>query len=37
MNQGVSAGDIDSHSREQELRADTLGAEYLAHYRYKSI
>ena len=33
----MSAGDIDSYSREQELRADTLGAEYLAHNCYKPI
>jgi predicted Zn-dependent protease len=32
--QGVAAGYIASYSREQELQADTLGAEYLARNRY---
>ena len=32
--QGVAAGYIASYSREQELLADTLGAEYLARNRY---
>ena len=32
--QGVAAGYIANYSREQELQADTLGAEYLARNRY---
>lgn len=32
--QGVAAGYIASYSREQELQADTLGAEYLARNHY---
>jgi predicted Zn-dependent protease len=32
--QGVAAGYIAKYSREQELQADTLGAEYLARNRY---
>lgn len=32
--QGVASGYIASYSREQELQADTLGAEYLARNRY---
>ena len=32
--QGVAAGYVAKYSREQELQADTLGAEYLARTRY---
>lgn len=32
--QGVAAGYVASYSRDQELQADTLGAEYLARSRY---
>ncbi len=32
--QGVAAGYVAKYSREQELQADTLGAEYLARNRY---
>ncbi len=32
--QGVAAGYIANYSRDQELQADTLGAEYLARNRY---
>ena len=32
--QGVAAGYVARYSREQELQADTLGAEYLARNRY---
>jgi predicted Zn-dependent protease len=32
--QGVASGYIANYSREQELQADTLGAEYLARNRY---
>ena len=34
MSQGVAAGWLASYSREQELQADQLGAEYLARNRY---
>lgn len=34
VSQGVAAGYIASYSREQELQADRLGAEYLAATRY---
>lgn len=34
VSQGVAAGAIASYSREQELQADRLGAEYLARTRY---
>lgn len=34
VSQGVAAGYIASYSREQELQADRLGAEYLARNRY---
>ncbi len=34
VSQGVAAGYIASYSREQELQADQLGAEYLARNRY---
>ncbi len=34
MAQGVAAGYVATYSREQELQADTLGAEYLARTRY---
>jgi len=34
MAQGVAAGYVAKYSREQELQADTLGAEYLARTRY---
>ncbi len=34
MSQSVAAGAIASYSREQELQADRLGAEYLARSRY---
>ncbi|RPH61174.1 MAG: peptidase, partial [Burkholderiales bacterium] len=34
LSQGVAAGYIASYSREQELEADRLGAEYLARNRY---
>lgn len=34
VSQGVAAGYIASYSREQELQADQLGAEYLARSRY---
>lgn len=34
VSQGVAAGYIASYSREQELQADRLGAEYLARSRY---
>ena len=34
MSQGVAAGWLATYSREQELQADQLGAEYLARNRY---
>ena len=34
LSQGVAAGYVASYSREQELQADRLGAEYLARNRY---
>ncbi len=34
VSQGVAAGYIARYSRDQELQADTLGAEYLARNRY---
>lgn len=34
MSQGVAAGWLASYSRDQELQADQLGAEYLARNRY---
>jgi predicted Zn-dependent protease len=34
VSQGVAAGYVAKYSREQELQADTLGAEYLARSRY---
>lgn len=34
VSQGVAAGHLASYSREQELQADELGAEYLARNRY---
>jgi predicted Zn-dependent protease len=34
MAQGVAAGYVAKYSREQELQADTLGAEYLARSQY---
>lgn len=34
VSQGVAAGYVASYSREQELQADQLGAEYLARNRY---
>lgn len=34
MAQGMAAGYVAKYSREQELQADTLGAEYLARSRY---
>lgn len=34
MAQGVAAGYVAKYSREQELQADTLGAEYLARTRF---
>lgn len=34
MAQGVAAGYVASYSRDQELQADNLGAEYLARSRY---
>ncbi|MFG6446827.1 M48 family metalloprotease [Roseateles sp. BYS180W] len=35
--QGVAAGHVANYSREQELQADALGAEYLAKSRYDAV